>query len=161
MEEDTTTTTHEKQTAELEAYLIEQLVPLRDRIIKIETVINYHDKEFQNVKRSLSELAKTVDRHQEQILDKLEVYNKNHLDVLYSQHREQYKHHHEQLAKIKDNKNTFDSYVAKWKAVTWAVWFTICVTLGAVAWGFTSAVELGFFETHSITKQVTIEEDNE
>ena len=83
------------------------------------------------------------------------------MDVLYSQYREQANQHHEQLDKIKANKNTFDSYVAKWKAVTWAVWFTICVTLGAVAWGFTTAVELGFFETHSITEQITIKNDDE
>lgn len=155
MEEDTTTTTQEKQTAQLEAYLIEQLVPLRDRIIKIETVINYHDKEFQNVKRSLSELAKTVDRHQAQILDKLEVYNKNYMDVLYSQYREQTDQHHEQLDKINANKNTFESYVARWKAVTWAVWFTICVTLATVGWGLSTAKDLGFFETHSLNEQTS------
>jgi len=150
MEDNKTLTAHEKQTAELEAYLAEQLLPLRDRIIKIETIINYHDKEFQNVKKSLLELNKTVDRHQEQILARLELYNKNYMDVLYSQYREQTDQHHVQLGRIDANKNTFDSYVAKWRAVTWAVWFTISVTLGAVGWGLTTAQELGFFETHKL-----------
>ena len=141
----------EQEDKDLDSQISEHILPLRDRIVKIETIINYHDKEFQNVKGCISDLARTVDRNQVQILDKMEQYNKDNMDVLYSQYRESSVNNADIIKKIQSNKNTFDSYVAKWKAVSWAVWFTISVTLGAVAWGLTTAQDLGLFDIQKST----------
>lgn len=142
------------ETAEEEAishqHIMDQLLPLRDRIVKIETVINYHDKEFQSVKNSIGDLTIIVDRHQDQILEKLEQHNKNYMDVMYEQYRKSMIYRTEIARKIEGNKNTFESYVSKWKAVTWAVWFTISITLAAIGWGITTAKDLGFFDVNRI-----------
>jgi hypothetical protein len=134
--------------------IVDQLLPLRDRIVKIETVVAYHEKEFQNVKNSISDLSRTMDQQHQVIIEKLEQHNKTFMDVTYAQHRDNAKTNSQLKASIQSNKVTFESYVAKWKAVSWAVWFTITVTLGAVAWGFSTAKDLGLFE---ITKQTKVE----
>jgi hypothetical protein len=138
---------------DLNAQFNEHLLPLRDRIVKIETVINYHDKEFTNVKDSINKLSETVDRNQKQILERMEHHNKNYMDVLYSQYREMNEHNIQIDRKIQDNKNTFNTFVTKWKAISWAVWFTISVTLGAVGWGISTAKDLGFFNTQQVKAQ--------
>ena len=137
-EEDTSTqVTHEA--------IMDQILSLRDRVVKTETIIHYHDKEFQTVKNSIATLNKTMDRQHMQILDKLEQYNKDALDVLYEQYRENSESQTEIVKQIQINKTTFESYVSKWRAVSWAVWFTITVTLAAVGWGLSTARDLGFF----------------
>jgi hypothetical protein len=137
--------------------IMDQLMPLRDRIVKIETIVDYHDKEFQTVKHSIATLNKTVDSHHDQTLLRLEQYNKNYMDVLYEQYRESAEISNKISSKIQDNRNNFESYVGKWKAVQAAVWFTICLTLATVAYGFKVAQEVGFFETHKIGEEIHIE----
>jgi ATP-dependent Clp protease ATP-binding subunit ClpA len=152
-EEETTpkeTVTHE--------HIMDQLMPLRDRIVKMETIINYHDKEFQTVKKSIGDLTKNVKYNQDQILSKLEKYNKDYMDVMYEQYRETTESNTLIAQQIQENKNKFESYVAKWKAVQAAVWFTIILTVGVVGWGLSTAQDLGFFETHSINEQQTSQE---
>lgn len=133
--------------------IMTELLSLRDRIVKTETIIHYHDKEFQTVKNSISTLNKTVDRNQVQILDKLEKYNKDYLDLSYEQYREHTAGQAEIVKQIQVNKTTFEHYVSKWKAVSWAVWFTVCVTLTAVAWGLSTAKDLGFFDVNRVDGQ--------
>lgn len=140
--------------------LEDKILPLRDRIVKIETVIDYHDKEFDNVKNCISELADTMDKQHETLLEKLEQHNKNMMDVTYSQYRDANKSHNELRESIQDNKNTFDSFVAKWKAISWAVWFTISVTLGAVGWGLSAAKDLGLFEAVKTTVEIQKQQDS-
>jgi hypothetical protein len=127
---------------------------LRDRIVKIETIVDFHDREFQNVKGSISDLSKTMDEQHHTILEKMEEHNKNFMDVTYSRYREQEKQNEELRDKIQDNRNVFDNWVSKWKAISWAVWFTISVTLGAVGWGLTTAKDLGLF---NISKETIVE----
>ena len=143
-------TTHDLTHDVSHEQIMDQLLPLRDRIVKIETIINYHDKEFQTVKNSIGDLTKTVERNQDQLFTKLDLYNKNYMDVLYEQFRENTENSAEIVEKINTNKHTFESYVAKWRAVTWAVWFTICITLTAVGWGISTAHDLGFFDVNKI-----------
>ena len=130
--------------------IMDQLLPLRDRIVKMETVVNYHDKEFQTVKNSIGDLTKTVEFHHNQILSKLDEQNKNYMDVMYEQYRESSENNVEITKKIQENKTTFEAYVARWKAITWAVWFTITITLAAVGWGLSAAQDLGFFDIRQI-----------
>lgn len=132
----------------------DEMLPLRDRIVKIETIVDYHDREFQNVKTSISDLTKVMDEQHHQILNKLEDHNKAFMDVTYSRYREQEKSNNRLRESIQSNKNTFDNFVSKWKAISWAVWFTITVTLSAVAWGFSTARDLGLFD---ITTETTVE----
>ena len=129
-----------------------EILPLRDRIVKIETIVDYHDREFQNVKTSISDLSETMDKQHHAILDKMEDHNKAFMDVTYSRYRDQEKSTNELRESIQQNKNTFENWVSKWKAISWAVWFTISVTLGAVAWGFTTAKDLGLFDITTETK---------
>ena len=131
----------------------DQMLTLRDRVLKVETVIEYHDKEFQQVKRSISELTKTVNRNQDQILTKLDKYNKVYMDLMYDSMKEHADHNAAIVASIQVNKNNFNSHVSKWKAITWAVWVTISITLGAVGWGLSAAQQLGFFETRTMLSQ--------
>ena len=131
---------------------------LRDRIVKIETIVDFHDREFQNVKTSISDLSKSMDEQHHAIIEKLESHNKSFMDVTYSRYREQEKQNEELRKNIQENKNTFENWVNKWKAISWAVWFTITVTLGAVGWGFTTAQDLGLFD---ITKETKVEINKE
>jgi len=132
----------------------DEMLPLRDRIVKIETIVDYHDREFQNVKTSISDLSKVMDEQHHQILNKLEDHNKSFMDVTYSRYREQEKSNNRLRESIQSNKNTFDNFVSKWKAISWAVWFTISVTLSTIAWGFSTARDLGLFD---ITTETTVE----
>ena len=150
--DEATATSHDLSHEVSHEQIMDQLLPLRDRIVKIETIINYHDKEFQTVKGSIGDLTKIVDRNQVQIIDKLEQYNKDYLDVMYEQYRENTEHSAEIVQQIQTNKNTFDNWVSKWRAVSWAVWFTITITLAAVGWGLTTAHDLGFFDVHKINE---------
>lgn len=127
-------------------HIMDQLMPLRDRIVKIETIVDYHDKEFQNVKNSITDLNKTIDRNAGQIMDKLEHHNKTFMDMSYEQIRDNAENNAVIVKSIETNKNTFDNWVSKWRAVSWAVWFTISVALTAVGWGISTMHDLGFFE---------------
>ena len=138
--------------------IMDQLLPLRDRIVKMETVVNYHDKEFQTVKNSIGDLTKTVEFHHNRILSKLDEQNKNYMDVMYEQYRESSENNVEITKRIQDNKTTFEAYVARWKAVTWAVWFTITITLAALGWGLSAAQDLGFFDVRKINAAQEIQQ---
>ena len=150
--EETAATAHDLSHEVSHEQIMDQLLPLRDRIVKIETIINYHDKEFQTVKNSIGDLTKTVNYNQDQILGKLETYNKDYLDLSYEQYRENTERQTQIVTNIQNNKNTFENYVAKWRAVTWAVWFTITITLAAVGWGISTAHDLGFFDVNKINQ---------
>ena len=88
----------------------DEMLPLRDRIVKIETIVDYHDREFQNVKTSISDLTKVMDEQHHQILNKLEDHNKAFMDVTYSRYREQEKSNNRLRESIQSNKNTFDNF---------------------------------------------------
>ena len=124
----------------------EHLLQLRDRIIKIETIINYHDKEFRDVKAGLADLADTVERQQFNILERLEEYNKQALDVTYEQYRDNAKVGTDLATKITAVDTKFDNFIKKWRAVSLAVWFTLVIVFGAAAWVITTGANLGVIE---------------
>ena len=130
----------------------EHILQLRDRIIKIETIINYHDKEFQNVKASLADLADTVERHQVVILARLDEYNRQSLDVTYEQYRENAEKGTALDTKITAVDKKFDGFVKKWRAVTLAVWLTVATMSSVVAWVMTTGQDLGFVDIRQPVK---------
>jgi len=144
----------ETQQDDITAQITEHMLPLRDRIIKIETIINYHDKEFQNVKNSLADLTETVDRHQSQILERLEQYNKVSMDITYEQYRENQTKNADIVESITANRNQFDKFVGKWRAVTRAVWLTISLISMAIVWAITTGTGLGIIEVNNPYEQV-------
>ncbi len=135
---------------ELNTKITEQMLPLRDRIIKIETIINYHDKEFQNVKQSLNDLSDTLDKHQVTVLERLEQYNKTSMDVSYSHYREQTAKTAAMMKEIEANKTNLTNFINKWKLVASAVWFTIVLLIGLGTWLFATGKYLGIIDINQI-----------
>jgi hypothetical protein len=136
---------------QINSKIADHMLPLRDRIIKIETIINYHDKEFQNLKHSLSELSETVDRHQSNILERLEQYNKISMDVTYEQYRESQAKAATIVSSIEENKAEFDHFLDRMRAVSRAVWATVVVLAGLAIWIVSTGQKFGILDINMPT----------
>lgn len=127
---------------------------LRDRIVKIETIINYHDREFRDIKTSMGDLSTKVDQHQTNILAVLDEHQKKTMDAQYGHYREAAANTQELKDAIDANKTKFETFVGKWSFGIKAVWIAIAITVSVMIWVFTAGQDLGIVTVNPIAEQL-------
>lgn len=128
-------------------------LPLRDRIVKIETTMEFHDREFRDIKDSMNNLSNKVDQNQSIILSVIEEHSKKTMDAQYTHYRDTVTKNAEIVNAIQENKNAFNTFLNKWKFGVRAVWIAIIITISVGVWAFDVAQGLGIFSINPIQTQ--------
>jgi len=76
------------------------------------------------------------------------------MDITYEQYRENQTKNADIVESITANRNQFDKFVGKWRAVTRAVWLTISLISMAIVWAITTGTGLGIIEVNNPYEQV-------
>ena len=129
------------------------ILPLRDRITRVETTLEWHDREFDEIKVGMKDLGEKVELSHQNMIDTMEKHHKNTLDVLYSHIREGDKLTKDILEQVNDNRTMFNTFITKWRTASWAIWLTLTIAVGSITWGLKVAHDAGLlkFTTQDIS----------
>lgn len=124
---------------DVEIHIHEHLSPIREKVTRLEAVVEFHEKELKEVKDAVCRLDRKVDQHHGELLTKMDNYHKDIINTFHEHDLQDRDKDEEILQKVHDNETKITSM--RW----WIIGVGIGITI------LTTALELfdivGLFKT--------------